>query len=128
MPSQGEAVRYRWLPGFAGDPDRAEKAASLLSRIVPAGAIALIVATRPLWTPQAVFPRVPFFAWLRDVPAWLEWSVLAIVTAALVGVFLAGSGRKIGRWSLVAFAAGIAFLALADQHRLQPWAYQFSLL
>jgi hypothetical protein len=128
MPSQGEAVRYRWLPGFAGNPDRAEKAASLLSRIVAAGAITLIVATRPLWTPQAVFPRVPFFAWLRGVPAWLEWSVLAIVTAALVGVFLAGSGRKIGRWSLVAFAAGIALLALADQHRLQPWAYQFSLL
>jgi hypothetical protein len=121
-------VRIRWLPSLAGDPDRTEKAAALLSRIVAAGAIALIVATRPLWTPQAVFPRVPFFAWLRAVPAWLEWSALAIVTAALVGVFLAGSGRRVGRWSLGAFAAAVAFLALADQHRLQPWAYEFALL
>ena len=128
MPSQGQAVRNRWLPNFAGDPVRTEKAASLLSRIVAAGAITLIAVTRPLWTPQAVFPRVPFFAWLRGVPAWLEWTALVIVTAALVGTLLAGSGRRIGRWSLVAFAGALAFLALADQHRLQPWAYEFFLL
>jgi len=121
-------VRNRWLPNFAGDPDRAERAASLLSRTVAAGAIALIVATRPLWTPQPVFPRVPFFAWLRGVPAWLEWTALSIVTAGIVGSLLAGSGRRIGRWSLVAFAGGLFLLALTDQHRLQPWVYQFFLL
>ena len=33
-----------------------------------------------------------------------------------------------GRRSLVAFAGALVFLALADQHRLQPWAYQFLLL
>jgi len=75
-----------------------------------------------------VFPRVPFFAWLRGVPAWLEWTALAIVTAGIVGALLAGSGRRIGRWSLVAFAGSVFFLALADQHRLQPWAYEFFLL
>jgi hypothetical protein len=127
-PSQGGAVRNRWLPNFAGDPAQTDRAASLLSRTVAAGAIALIVATRPLWTPQAVFPRVPFFAWLRGVPDWLEWTALSIVTAGLVGALLAGSGRRIGRWSLVAFAGGLFFLALADQQRLQPWAYQFFLL
>lgn len=121
-------MRNRWLPNFAGDPDRAERAASLLSRTVAAGAIALIVATRPLWTPQPVFPRVPFFAWLRSAPGWLEWTALSIVTAGLVGALLAGSGRRIGRWSLVAFAGGLAFLALTDEHRLQPWVYQFFLL
>ena len=121
-------MRNRWLPNFAGDPARAERAATLLSRAVAAGAIALIVATRPLWTPQPVFPRVPFFAWLRGVPPWLEWTALVLVTAGTVGALLAGSGRRIGRWSLVALAGGLLFLALTDQHRLQPWAYQFILL
>jgi hypothetical protein len=126
--SQGEAVRNRWLPSFAGDPGRTQRAAVLLSRVVAAAAIALIAATRPLWTPQTAFPRVPFLGWFRGVPAWLEWTALATLTAALVGALLAGSGRRVGRWSLVTLAAAIASLALADQHRLQPWAYQFALL
>jgi hypothetical protein len=62
------------------------------------------------------------------VPDWLEWTALSIVTAGLVGALLAGSGRRIGSWSQVAFAGGLFFLALADQQRLQPWAYQFFLL
>ena len=71
MARQGKAVRLRWLPTFAGDPGRVEQAALLLSRILAAGGIALIAVTRPLWTPQSVFPRIPFFGWLRGVPAWL---------------------------------------------------------
>jgi hypothetical protein len=118
----------RTLRSFEVDPSRAERTASLLSRTVSLAALVLIAATWPLWTPQTVFPRVPFVGSLRGVPGWLEGAALIVACCGLVLAFVAGSSRRIGRWSLVAFAAALVFLALADQHRLQPWAYQFLLL
>jgi hypothetical protein len=75
-----------------------------------------------------VFPRVPFVGLFRGVPGWLEGAALGVGCCGLVLAFVAGSSRRMGRWSLVAFAGALVFLALADQHRLQPWAYQFLLL
>ena len=113
---------------FENDPSRAESAASLLSRVLSLAALLLIAATWPLWTPPTVFPRVPLVGLFRGVPGWLEFTALGVACCALIVAFVAGSSRLIGRWSLVAFAGALVLLALADQHRLQPWAYQFSLL
>jgi hypothetical protein len=127
-PIRGEVVWTRCLRSFDGDANAAQRAASLLSRFVAAAALLLIAATWPLWTSQAAFPGVPFFGALRGVPAWLEGISLAAACIALVGALVAGSRRRIGRWSLLLYAGVVACLVLADQHRLQPWAYQLSLL
>jgi hypothetical protein len=125
---QTKAILILPPPFFDGDPSRAERIASLLSRVLSLAALLLIAATWPLWTPQTVFPRVPFVGIFRGVPGWLEGAALIVACCGLVLAFVAGSSRRIGRWSLAAFAGALVFLALADQHRLQPWAYQFSLL
>lgn len=122
-----EAVR-RGLRWFDGDPKRAERAAALLSHVVSAGALALILATWPLWTPQLDFPRIPLIGALRSMPATLEVLALLIGYVALLAAFIAGSQRRLGRCALVAFAGAMMSLVLADQHRMQPWAYEFSLL
>ena len=70
----------------------------------------------------------PFSPALRGVPAWLEGAALAVASIALLAVLVAGSRRGVGRCSLFLFAAAVVFLALADQHRLQPWTYQLLLL
>lgn len=118
----------RYLRSFEGDASSAARAAALLSRAAAAAGLMLIAATWPLWTSQAAFPRVPFVGALRGVPAWLEGAALAAACVALVVALAAGRQRRIGRWSLLTYAIAIAFLVLADQHRLQPWAYQLSLL
>ena len=125
---QTKAILILPPPFFEGDPSRAESAASLLSRVLSLAALVLIAATWPLWTPPTVFPRVPLVGLFRGVPGWLECTALGVACCALIVAFVAGSSRRISRWSLVAFAGALVFLALADQHRLQPWAYQFSLL
>jgi hypothetical protein len=121
-------VGIRFLRTFEGDPSQVERAASLLSRAVAAGGLALIAATWPLWTPQTVFPQIPLFGTFRRVPAWLDWPALVVACVSLMTALIAGSRWRIGRWSLLAFAGAVTFLVLADQHRLQPWAYELSLL
>ncbi len=128
MSSQGAAVRIRCLRCLDGDATRAELAASLLSRTLAAGALALIAATWPLWTPQTTFPQIPLFGTFRGVKAWLNWAVLVFAVVSLVTALIAGNRWRIGRGSLLAFAGAVAVLVLADQHRLQPWAYQLALL
>ena len=113
---------------FEVDPNRAERTAAFLSRVLSLAALLLIATTWPLWTAQTEFPRIPFVGIFRGVPGWLERAALGVACCALVLALVAGSSRRMGRWSLVAFAGAITFLALADQHRLQPWAYQFLLL
>jgi hypothetical protein len=126
--SRPRLVFVRALRSFEVDPNRAESAATLLSRVLSLAALLLIAATWPMWTPQTVFPRVPFVGIFRGMPGWLEEAALGVSCCGLVLAFVAGSSRRMGRWSLIAFAGALVFLALADQHRLQPWAYQFLLL
>jgi hypothetical protein len=94
-----------------------------LCRLLGVGGSALIAVTWKLWTPQDVFPRVPLFAWapLR----WWDWASLAALTAGLAGLCLPVHYRRL---SAAAVAAGFAIQFLADQHRLQPWAWQFFIL
>jgi hypothetical protein len=127
-PSRGEVVWIRCLRSFEGAASRADFAVSLLSRAVAAAALVLTAATWPLWSPSAAFPRVPFLGPLRGTPARLEEAWLGIGCVALVTWLVAGRERRIGRWSMLVFVGAAACLVLADQHRLQPWAYEFSVL
>lgn len=99
-----------------------------LRRTVALFGIALVAATWPLWTPQHVFPQVPLLAGLQHLPDWFQWGLLAGMLLGLAGTFISAGQSGLGTVSLLMFAGATAGLMLADQHRLQPWAYQFVLV
>lgn len=97
-------------------------------------ALALIAVTWPLWAMVTEFPRIPWFAGLRSVPFWCDRLALAGVLIALVAVLVFAPWRDecAHPWRQRAITAllviaGVSLLIL-DQHRLQPWVWQFSLV
>ncbi len=87
-------------------------------------ALALIAATWKLWTPQTDFPQIPFFRALVDTPGFVDWVLLAGVIVSLL-LCLHRSSERVRRVSQFSFALFMIGLILLNQHRLQPWAYQF---
>lgn len=104
------------------DPQLARRV-TWLCRLLGVGGLALLAVTWRLWTPQDLFPRVPLFAWAP--PRWWDWASLITLIAGLVGLCLPARYRRV---SAAAIAGGFAIQFLADQHRLQPWAWQFFIL
>lgn len=88
----------------------------------------LIAATRPLWWNWDTFPQVPWFAWGCFVPRQVDACLLALVGVSLVGIAATGAQSRLNRISLLSFAGAIFGLMLLDQHRCQPWAYQWLLM
>lgn len=99
-----------------------------LARLLAIGVLALVGVTWKLWTPQTVFPQVPLVHFACDCPGWCDWICLAILVTGATTLLC------IGRWGLASrvASAGIAIslsgFFILDQHRLQPWAWQFLLL
>lgn len=96
-----------------------------IRRLVAVFAVALIGVTWRLWTPQSEFPQVPFLAALCDAPAWCDWVLLAGMGLGLCLAMIGGDARRLPRGGIGLFAVSLAASCLLDQHRLQPWAYQF---
>jgi uncharacterized membrane protein YphA (DoxX/SURF4 family) len=99
-------------------PDRRE----LAFRASLGGAtLAMLALSSPLWVrPGGHFPRVPFLPGLPE-PPWLR----GVLFAVLVGSIVLGVARR--RALLVGLPA-LAYLIAGDQHRFQPWAYQYALM
>ncbi len=112
---------------FFDDSQDGEARATHLRRAMALSALVLVAVTWRLWTPQTVFPQVPFFRWAAGLPAWSEWLGLAGMVLSLARVCWSPSGRW-GTRALLIFAASTAGMVLLDQERLQPWAYQFILM
>jgi len=112
----------------ATSPDDAQLARRVtwLCRLLGLGVIALIGVTWRLWTPQDLFPRVPLFAW--PPPRWWDWASLLVLAAGSLGLLTGAQHLPVRRLSAAAIACGFAVQFLADQHRLQPWAWQFFIL
>ncbi|MBW3596497.1 MAG: hypothetical protein KY475_04385 [Planctomycetes bacterium] len=91
-------------------------------------ALSLFAATWRLWTPQTVYPQIPLLPIGRIAPLWLDWAGLAGIVLSLSVATVAGSERTWGRAALWLFAISVAGMIVLDQHRLQPWAYQFLLI
>lgn len=129
--------------------------------------LALFGSTWKLWTPQTVFPQIPFLGALRTAPAWLDWIALAVMLVALVAMLAfalhdrsrpaaagrddaakdersrsdipspltplaRGEGDRIresrNRFVALLLVGSLTLLVLLDQHRFQPWAYQFGIV
>jgi len=116
----------RWFDGFA-DASHAPLRADLLRRVLGLFGLLLVLATWRMWTPQTVFPQVPLLGWARDVPAGFHWMGLVGLVAGLLGMLLVPAGRAANA-ALWLMAGSTLAMAILDQQRMQPWAYQFALL
>jgi hypothetical protein len=99
-------------------------ASAWLSRVVAGAGLLLLAFTWRLWTPQTVFPQLPFFRWAEYVPAQLQWLGFGLMVAGLCCALGATRDSRAGRAGLITFAVATIGMVLIDQHRLQPWAYQ----
>lgn len=88
----------------------------------------LIAATGRLWTPQTVFPQIPFLEILCYAPGMVD--VAALVAAMFGGAcaVIAPKFPRVGRVGLSVLFGSLLILVLLDQHRLQPWTYELGLL
>ncbi len=84
----------------------------------------MMVVSWPLWVTYGLFPRVPWFGWVRLLPLWASWVRFAI---ALIAMLAASAGWRWRTMLGVALAMS-AWMVLEDQFRLQPWMYQFLLM
>lgn len=113
------------------------------SYLIVCGAIGslLIAVTWRLWTPQELFPQVPLMrlfsadatehVWFQGL-AWTSLLVMlcGLLAMALFGIklaFFSDDSRSL-RKSVLLWVMGWAMLVLIDQHRLQPWAVQLSVI
>ena len=55
-------------------------------RIMAGFALLLLAVTWRLWTPQIVFPQIPFFEFLVSTPSTVDWVACAIVLVSLLGM------------------------------------------
>jgi hypothetical protein len=103
----------------------ADRAGARLRRIAAAATAGMLLLSWPLWLDGGEVPRVPFLslAGKTDWPPAVSW----VLFAGLVGATaLAGAARTWRPW----FAASVGLfvvLVLRDQHRFQPWVYQYAM-
>ncbi|MCA9004758.1 MAG: hypothetical protein KDA70_05745 [Planctomycetaceae bacterium] len=99
----------------------------------------LLSLTWKLWTPQTLFPQVPLFSWVSGLPTNTDWLSFACMGLSLISLLVLSAASLLKKNSegeccpwfqklcgclfLLAFLCEVLF----DQHRLQPWAYQFAL-
>ena len=101
-------------------------ATTSLIRLLAIGVLALVAGTWKLWTPQTVFPQVPLISAACHWPGWCDWACLAtLVLSAMALLLFPRQSQRVASGGLALSLAGFFVL---DQHRLQPWAWQFFLL
>jgi hypothetical protein len=85
--------------------------------------LAMLILSWPLWVEPSEFPRVPFAPALPTLSRPVSWLFFGSLLLAI-----ACSGFGIAwRGMLSSSIALLVFLILQDQHRFQPWAYQFGM-
>lgn len=99
-----------------------------LTRLLSVGVLALVSVTWKLWTPQTSFPQVPLLRVVRDCPGWVDWICLSMLLAASAILLIVGRRGRASRLACAVIATVLAGFFVLNQHRLQPWAWQFFLL
>lgn len=100
----------------------------LYQRAVAFFLLLLVAVTYPLWMDQTTFPAIPVFEQLCAVPGVVDVALFGVLLAVLVGIQCVGPQS---RWSSSLWIASSVVLIgcfLLNQHRFQPWAYQFAVL
>lgn len=116
-----------WKQTVGWDLTSAERGA-WLRWLLAAFSFWLLVATRPLWLNCGEFPQVPLFAWGCVVPRLVDLCLLVVMAGSTIAIVSTNSASRSNRACLWMFAITLTGLLLLDQHRSQPWAYQFVLV
>jgi hypothetical protein len=98
-----------------------------LVRLLAAGQLALVAVTWPLWTDQADFPQIPLIAIAGRVPDFVTWMLTGIGLIAVSSMLFLSRAMAL-RLSCLSLGMSTFVLVCIDQHRLQPWAWQFLIL
>ncbi|MFK7779021.1 MAG: hypothetical protein QM501_13030 [Gimesia sp.] len=111
----------------------------LLKITVALFSLVLLSTTWQLWIPQTLFPQVPLLSGVLVLPAEIDWITFLLLlssSACILGVVISSWFLRVRDrepWPLFQRVCGglffFAFLVSVtfDQHRLQPWAYQFAI-
>jgi hypothetical protein len=107
---------------LTADDAEVERSCTVLRRLTSLATLVMLGLSWPLWIDGGAIPRVPFARGLDAVlPPLLSWGLFA---GLLVAVTLAAFGRRWQRWYVVS-AGMLVALIVRDQHRFQPWTYQY---
>ena len=121
--------------------DQPDRRIALFTTIWTAATLILLSVTWRLWTGTSEFPQVPLLELLVSAPLFVDWIALVAVILSAAWLFIRSAPtalgiaakpattkeRKTPRVAEYIFLAGLFCLFLLNQHRLQPWAWQFFL-
>jgi hypothetical protein len=107
-----------------GPPDGpSARALARLRAVMGLATLIMLGLSWPLWVEGREIPRVPFVAGLPEAPSAISGFIFgSVVVAVLIGAVGLG-----GRWVWAGAVVLLAGLVAQDQHRFQPWVYQFGL-
>ncbi len=113
------------MPGDTGGPavTPAHRAAVVVRRVAALATAGMLALSWPLWVGSADFPRVPFLKAMPQATGFSAWLLFVSLVVAVAG----SAGR--GRWR-ASFGASLGLfvvLIAQDQHRFQPWVYQYAM-
>jgi hypothetical protein len=94
----------------------------LLLRVLALATLGMMLLSWPLWVEQGGFPRVPF---LSGIPRTSTAVSFFLFGMALLSFGACGLVRRPQPW-FAASLAPLTILIVQDQHRLQPWVYQYA--
>ncbi|MCA9053962.1 MAG: hypothetical protein KDA75_09005 [Planctomycetaceae bacterium] len=98
-----------------------------LRRCLALALFALTVSSWPLWTGAGDFPQIPWAGALAQTPEAVDALLLTtLLLGSAAALFGPGTSRWTSRTATVQLLA-LAGLVALDQHRLQPWSYEFLL-
>jgi len=91
-------------------------------------ALLLIFSTRPLWMGAGEYPQVPFAGGLVNAGRTADHIAFGLAFVPLCLMLVIGDSSRVWRACCGAFLCGMGGLFLLDQHRFQPWVWQFVLI
>ena len=83
--------------------------------------LCLLGATYRLWIPQQALPQLPLFGFAGRVSDSVQWGMIGVLVGSLIVLVISRRPRRWVWWIVCGCLVGCFW---ADQHRLQPWAYQ----
>ena len=113
----------------------------MFTTIWTAATLILISVTWRLWTGTSEFPQVPLLMSLVAAPLFVDWIALAAIILSTAWMLIRSIPTTLGhaavsetvadratlRVAEYIFLSALLCLFLLNQHRLQPWAWQFFL-